>query len=209
MLVAHWTFDLDTIDGRSAAEARGGPTMALEESVAVVPGRDGQALEFDGTGRAVIPAAPQLVLSQTFGFAVAFFAKVAQEPDGEWRGLLYKPVGENDARSIGIWLYPDTTQLRVQLFTVKGPDYIDSHASLPLGEWAHVAFAVDASGMHLYINGELDVGVPLEHEVVPPYGPIYLGGEPGKPGFAGLMDDLRVYASRLNGDEIHALAFPA
>jgi hypothetical protein len=210
MLIAHWTFDIGTIDGRSAAEARGaGPAVALDESVAIVPGRDGEALSFDGTGKAVIPAMPQLVLSQVFGFSVAFFAKVAQEPDGEWRGLFYKPVGENDARSIGIWLYPDTTQMRVQLFTVKGPDYIDSQASLPIGEWVHVAFVVDSGGMYLYIDGQLDTGVALEHEVVPPYGPIYLGSEPGKPGFAGLMDDFRVYASALRADEVRALARPA
>jgi hypothetical protein len=210
MLIAHWTFDIGTIDGRSAAEARGsGPAVALDESVTVVPGRDGEALSFDGTGGAVIPAVPQLVLNQMFGFAVAFFAKVAQEPDGEWRGLFYKPVGENDARSIGIWLYPDTTQVRVQLFTVKGPDYIDSRVSLPVGEWAHVAFVVDKGGMYLYIDGELDVGVPLEHDVVPSYGPIHLGVEPGKPGFTGFLDDFRVYASALGAGEVHDLAGPA
>ena len=209
MLIAHWTFDNGTIDDRSAAEARGaGPAMALDESVAVVPGRDGEALSFDGTGGAVVPASPQLVLNQMFGYAIAFHARVAQEPDGEWRGLFYKPVGENDARSIGIWLYPDTTQLRVQLFTVEGPEYIDSRASLPVGAWTHVTFAVDRNGMHLYIDGRLDTGIPLEHEVVPAYGPIYLGSEPGKPGFVGLMDDVQVYASALSPGEVRDLASP-
>jgi hypothetical protein len=209
MLIARWTFDIDTIDGRSAADVQGGgPAAALDGSVRVVPGRDGEALAFDGSGQAVIPAAPQLVLSQVFGFALAFFVNVTEPPDGEWRGLLYKPVGENDARSIGMWLYPDAMRVRGQVFTVKGPDYVDSRTSLPVGEWTHVAFVVDADGMYLYIDGRLDVGVPLEHEVVPPYGPIYLGGQPGRPGFTGLLDDLRVYAAALDAGAVQALARP-
>jgi hypothetical protein len=207
MLIAHWTFDIDTIDGRIVNESRGAvPPATLDESVAVVPGRDGQALSFDGTGKAVVPAVPQLVLNQMFGFAVAFFANVGREPDGEWRGLFYKSVGEKDARAIGIWLYPDTTQLRVQLFTTEGPEYIDGRASLPVGEWTHVAFVVDKGGMYLYVDGLLDTGVTLEHEVVPPYGPIYLGGEPSGTGFAGLIADVRVYASPLSAQDVRELA---
>ncbi|MFI0353030.1 LamG domain-containing protein [Actinomadura sp. 9N407] len=208
MLIAHWTFDIETIDGRSVADVQGGPAVTLGESVEIVPGRDGEALSFDGRGRAIVPAVPQLVLSQIFGFALAFHVNVAEGPDGEWRGLFYKPVGEDDARSAGMWLYPDGTRLRTQLFTIKGPDYVDSRRSLPVGEWAHVAFVVNSDGMFLYIDGELDVAVPLEHAVVPLSGPISLGSEPGKPGFTGLLDDFRVYASALDESTIQALAHP-
>jgi hypothetical protein len=141
-----------------------------------------------------------------FGFSVAFFVRIDEEPTGEWRSLLYKPVAENDARGLGLWLYPDAMRLRIQLFTVKGPDYVDSHARLTVGEWAHVAFVVDTDGMFLYVNGRLDVAAPLEHAVVTPAGPIYLGREPTKPGFAGLMDDLRVYASALDEEAVRSLA---
>lgn len=37
-------------------------------------------------------------------------------------------------------------------------------------------------------------------------GPIYLGSKPGKPGFHGLMDDFRIYASALEKDVVDALA---
>jgi Concanavalin A-like lectin/glucanases superfamily len=207
VLVAHWTFDVETVDGRRVADAAGGgPVAELNESAQIVPGRDGEALSLDGQGRALIPAMPQLVLSQVFGFSVAFFVQVVEEPTGEWRSLLYKPVAENDARALGMWLYPDAMRMRVQLFTIKGPDYIDSHARLTLGEWTHVAFVVDQEGMFLYINGRLDTGMSLEHAVVTPSGPIYLGSEPTKPGFGGLMDDFRVYASPLTAEAVGALA---
>jgi hypothetical protein len=207
VLIAHWTFDVATVDGRRVAEATGaGPAAELDETAGIVPGRDGEALSLSGRDRAVIPAAPQLVLSQVFGFSLAFFVQVTEAPTGEWRSLVYKPVAENDARGLGLWLYPDEMRLRVQLFTVKGPDYVDSHTRLSLGEWAHVAFAVNTGGMFLYVNGKLDVAVPLEHPVVTPAGPIYLGSEPTKPGFGGLMDDFRVYASPLTEEAVRALA---
>ncbi|MEU8804485.1 LamG domain-containing protein [Spirillospora sp. NPDC048819] len=207
MLIAHWTFDVDTVDGRRVAAAAGAaPAAELNENAEIVPGRDGEALALGGSGRAVIPATPQLVLSQVFGFSVTFFVQVAEEPTGEWRSLVYKPVAENDARGLGLWLYPDAMRLRVQLFTIKGPDYVDSRARLTVGEWAHIAFVVDPAGMSLYVNGRLDVTVPLEHAVVTPAGPIYLGSEPTKPGFGGLMDDFRVYASALDGEAVRSLA---
>ncbi|WP_433466043.1 LamG domain-containing protein [Spirillospora sp. CA-128828] len=207
MLIAHWTFDADTVDGRRVSDTAGAsPAVELGDTAGIVPARNGRALSLVGRGRAVVPAAPQLVLSQIFGFSVAFFVQVTEEPTGEWRSLVYKPVAENDARGLGLWLYPDAMRLRVQLFTVKGPDYVDSRTRLTVGEWAHVAFVVDAQGMFLYVNGEQDTGVSLEHAVVTPAGPIYLGREPTKPGFGGLIADLRVYASPLGEEAVRALA---
>lgn len=207
MLIAHWTFDLDTVDGRKVADAAGAsPAVELGETAEIVPGRDGEALALHGHDRAMVPAAPQLVLSQVFGFSVAFFVQVTEEPTGEWRSLVYKPVAENDARGLGLWLYPDAMRVRVQLFTIKGPDYVDSRTRLPVGDWVHIACVVDTVGMFLYINGKQDAAISLEHAVVTPAGPVYLGSEPTKPGFGGLLDDFRVYASALDEEAVRALA---
>ncbi|MBE1531878.1 LamG domain-containing protein [Actinomadura algeriensis] len=207
MLVAHWTFDVATVEGRRVHVADGAaPDAELDEVAEIVPGRDGEALSLGTHARAVIPAAPQLVFSQLFGFTVAFSVNVTEEPTGEWRSLLYKPVGENDARGLGLWLYPDDMRLRLQLFTAKGPDYMDSHGRLTVGEWGHVAFVVNAQGMFLYLNGEQDVAESLDEPVVTPAGPILLGSEQTKPGFGGLIDDLRVYASALDAEALRGLA---
>lgn len=208
VLVAHWNFEVEDIDGRRVTDATGaGLPMTLDEGVRIVPGRDGEALAFDGTGgRASVQAAPQLTLSQVFGFTVAFHVCVTEGPTGEWRALLFEQVAETDARAVGMWLHPDADRLRVQLFTIKGPEYMDSHARLTLGEWGHVAFVVHAQGMFLYVNGKPDVAVPLEHPVVTPSGPLSLGAEPGKPGMAGLIADVRVYADALNARAVQALA---
>lgn len=208
MLIAHWTFDVSDIDGRRVKDTSGGGLSAeLNEHAQIVPGRDGEVLSLGGHGQATVAAAPQLVLSQIFGFSLAFFVKVTAEPTGEWRGLVYKSVAiDHDARAIGLWLYPDAMRLRAQLFTIKGPEYIDSRARLHLNEWTHIAFVVDTDGMFLYVNGKLDVAVPLEHAVVTPAGPISLGSEPGKPGLTGELDDFRVYSSALDEEAVQALA---
>jgi hypothetical protein len=205
MLTAHWTFDADTIKDRSAIDSTGSELAAwLDPGVAVVPGRVHEALSFDGSGRVVIPAAPQLVLSQLFGFSIAFYVNVAEPPTGEWRGVLYKSVAEHDARGLGVWFYPDDLRLRVQLFTAKGPEFADSRR-LEVGVWTHVALVVDPDEMYVYVNGELHTAVRLEQPVVSPAGPIYLGRDPTGLGFAGLLEDLRVYATALTGEAVCAL----
>jgi hypothetical protein len=210
LLTGHWTFDAESVDGDRAADATGGGlAAALGPSVRVVSGRSGEALRFDGKGRAVIPAAPQLMLNQMWGFSLAFFVNVAEEPTGEWRGVLYKPVGEGDARGLGMWLYPDAMRLRIQLFTTKGPEFVDLKKALRVGGWTHVAVAVDAGEMYGYADGEFDTGVPLEHPVVPVSGPLYLGCDPTGLGFAGLLEDLRTYGSTLSPTAVRAIAMDA
>jgi len=212
MLTAHWTFESDTIMGtgrdRKALDVTGsGLSALLDEKVAIVPGRAGRALSFHGSDRAVIPAVPQLALSQLFGFSVTFFLKVVDEPNGQWRGVFYKPVAPHDARGMGVWLYPDDVRLRSQLFTLKGgAEFADSRSALRLGSWTHVAIVVDPDEIYLYLDGKLDVAVRLGHPVISPAGPIYLGCDPTGLGFTGLLADLRIYATALTGEAVEALA---
>jgi hypothetical protein len=155
----------------------------------------------------VIPAVPQLALSQLFGFSVTFFLKVADEPNGQWRGVFYKPVAPHDARGMGVWLYPDDLRLRSQLFTLKsGAEFADSRSALSLGDWTHVAVVVDPDEIYLYLDGQLDVAVRLGHPVISPSGPIYLGCDPTGLGFTGLLADLRIYSTALTGEAVEVLA---
>lgn len=213
MLAAHWTFEEETIretdpSARQALDVTGGGLPALlDPAVDLVPARTGRALRFHGGDRAVIPAAPQLELDQLFGFGVAFLLRLGEPPIGTWRGALYKSVGPGDARGMGCWLYPDEQRLRFQLFAVKGgATYADTSSRLPEGRWVHVAVIVDIEEIYVYLDGELDRAVRLEHPVVPPSGQTYLGSDPNGLGFAGEIADLRVYSTALTGEAVAALA---
>lgn len=210
MLTAHWTFAPELVGDRRVLDSTGsGPVMTLDEGVEVVPGPTGSekegALAFDGTCRATVPAVPQLVLNQIFGFTIAFFLQVDEAPTGAWRNVFYKTVGEHDARGLGGWLYPDAMRLRVQLFTASGgPEYADSKRELRIGEWSHVALVVDIDTLSLYLDGSLDVLVGLEHPVVTPAGVLNLGEDPTGLGFAGRLADLRIYTSALTDEAVRS-----
>jgi hypothetical protein len=213
MLAAHWTFEEETIRGtdpldRHALDVTGGGLPALlDPAVDVVPARTGRALRFHGGDRAVIPAAPQLELDQLFGFGVAFFLRLGEPPIGTWRSAFYKSVGPGDARGMGCWLYPDEQRLRFQLFTVRGgAAYADTGSRLPADRWVHVAVTVDPEEIYIYLDGELDRSVRLDHPVVPPSGQTYLGSDPNGLGFVGELADLRVYSAALTGESVAALA---
>jgi Concanavalin A-like lectin/glucanases superfamily len=209
VLSGRWTFDAPTIEasgtGRVSVDTAGSPVAAiLEDGVDIVPMRRGECVRFDGTTRAVIPAAPHLTWSQTF--SIAFYLNVTDEPTGHWRAIFYKPVAERDARGIGLWLYPDAMRLRAQLFTIKGPEFADSRTPLTPGRWTHVAVAVDPDEIYIFVDGEFDMGVPLEHPVVNTGGELVLGRDAGGGGFAGMLDDLRVYASTLTPAEVREIS---
>lgn len=215
MLAAHWTFEEDTIQktdlvDRLALDVTGGGLPALlDPAVDLVPARVGRGLGFHGRDRAVIPAAPRLALDQLFGFGIAFFLRLGEPPTGTWRGALYKSVGPRDARGMGCWLYPDEQRLRFQLFTVKGgAEYADTGSALPSGRWVHVAVVVDPEEIYVYLDGELDRAVRLDHPVVSPAGEISLGSDPSGLGFVGDIADLRVYSTALTGEAVAVLASP-
>lgn len=214
MLAAHWTFEDDTIQEagreRQALDVTGtGLAAVLDPKVGIVPGKGGGALSFHGGDRALIPAAPQLTLNQLYGFSVAYFVRVTEPPTGQWRGVFYKPVGPHDARGMGSWIYPDEQRLRFQLFTLKGgAEYADTRSQLETNRWTHVAVVVDPDEIYLYLDGKLDMAVRLDHPVVSPAGPIYLGCDPTGLGFVGKISDFRVYATALTSEAIEAIAIP-
>lgn len=209
VLSGRWTFDAPTIEAsgneRVSVDAAGSQVAAvLEDGVDIVPMRRGECVRFDGTTRAIIPAAPHLIWGQTF--SIAFHLNVADGPNGGWRAIFYKPVAERDARGIGLWLYPDAMRLRAQLFTLKGPEFADSRSSLTPGRWTHIAIAVDPDEIYMFVDGTFEVGVPLRHAVVNTGGELILGRDAGGCGFAGMIDDLRIYASALTPEEVREIS---
>jgi Concanavalin A-like lectin/glucanases superfamily len=209
VLSGRWTFDAPTIEasgnGRVSVDAAGSPVAAiLEDGVDIVPLRHGECVRFDGTTRAVIPPAPHLTWSDTF--SIAFRLNVAGGPTGRWRTVFYKPVADGDARGVGLWLYPDAMRLRTQLFTLRGPEFADSRAALVPGRWTHVVVAVDPDEIYMFVDGEFDVGVPLAHPVVNTGGELSLGRDANGYGFAGMVDDLRIYASTLTAAEVREIS---
>jgi hypothetical protein len=114
---------------------------------------------------------------------------------------------------------------RVQLYMNDGDNLLDiglgdSHTrdtdivELPMEEWIHVALTWDSGNYVVYVNGEeVSSGTYAGMSEIHPIANIGNDGSSGPyEGFAGLLDEVRLYDHALNADEILAAmksaAFP-
>lgn len=73
---------------------------------------------------------------------------------GEWKHLFHKgsPTSYPN-RSPGVWLHPNTNNLRVYMNTLKEPlEYVDIE-NIPLRKWIHMTIILRNKVMEVYLNG--------------------------------------------------------
>ncbi|MCA9067164.1 MAG: hypothetical protein KDA96_29095, partial [Planctomycetaceae bacterium] len=105
-----------------------------------------------------------------------------------------------------------TGQLKAQYRNSAGSTWfaITSTETIPLDEWQHVAYTVDAgsSEQRLYLNGTLVASGSNADAIFFQNNGHYIGGNVGGADklFSGLIDDARIYTRALSADEIAALA---
>ncbi|MCD6218923.1 DUF4091 domain-containing protein, partial [Candidatus Calescamantes bacterium] len=76
---------------------------------------------------------------------------------------------------------------------------------VPLNEWSHIAAVCDVENQKvaLYLNSEIDQTAPLRVKEILPVGKtLSIGAHGGGPKFAGIMDEVRIYARALSETEI-------
>lgn len=71
---------------------------------------------------------------------------------------------------------------------------------LPIGEWSHVAGTFDGQALKLYLNGQLKRTKVSKSPVIPIRKDLSL--VIGRPPFAGMIDDVKVYSRALTSEEI-------
>lgn len=76
------------------------------------------------------------------------------------------------------------------------------------GKWHHISGVYDGSKMYLYVDGALDNDGSATGTIGTNNQPVYIGENSEMPGreWNGLMDDVRIYNSALDPNEIKALA---
>ncbi|MCD6219127.1 DUF4091 domain-containing protein, partial [Candidatus Calescamantes bacterium] len=76
---------------------------------------------------------------------------------------------------------------------------------VPLNEWSHIAAVCDVENQKvaLYLNSEIDQTAPLRVKEILPVGKtLSIGAHGGGPKFAGIMDEVRIYARALSEAEV-------
>jgi hypothetical protein len=145
--------------------------------------------------------------------AAWFRQEPAAAPAPDWR-LVSKATSMDEGAHF--WMLSSTTSgsstvLRFRLRTAGRTDTLvaDSGAIAP-GVWTHAAAVYDGARMTLYKDGKKAGSIEKTGRLdQDPSVPAWIGANPVRPSdapFAGLIDDVRIYARALTEAEIAALA---
>ena len=199
--VAHWPFDGD--DARWAFDQG---RFGLHGKIAGAKreaGLEGRALRLAGRGRVEVPAHP------SFGgwTALSVEAWLRWEPQGQGAAALLAKGGD---APFGIWLDGASRAVSIALTTDKGRLAARTAATLPAGQWSHLVVTWDSrtAKATVYVNGKAQwTGALAGSALRLSNAPLLLGAGGAKKergGYAGLIDEFRIYECALPADFVAA-----
>ncbi len=195
-----------------AAGGKGAGEGTLTGGAQLTPdGKFGGALRLDGAGSAVFTTTPfdpkaMAIHPANRSFSVEAWIKLDRLPTaGETAPVLFRP--DNGGQSIGFALTVDAEgalEMTVKPLGSRGTAFKSQPDAVPAGEWVHVA-GISNHGFlsvgrdKLYVNGvEIFDGPASEAAGYTPEtqaADLHIGGTPdGKPGFAGVIDAVRIHS---------------
>ena len=177
------------------------PTMVCGKTlVAQVPGggASGTALSFptDGSGVVTIDGAGAT------GHRVHRRGWLAPDPAATGERVSGHGAGDPKTAGPSIWL-PDPQTLRIGFGDGQAFHDVTTPPILAPGEWNHLAVTYAAGLLQVYVNGQLRFASSAFGNAVPSPTPIAAIGAPAG-GFAGLIDDVRVWSVALAAPDIEA-----
>lgn len=187
---------------------------ALEEATSgtpVVPGRIGSSKQFDGehffNAGDVAP----------FGFLDKFTFAAWIKPDGDRGGTILSRMTDVE-HGDGYALVLDQGRLQLNLVKRWLDDAlrVETTATIPSGEWQHVAVTYDgsrlSSGIRFYVDGQLvthRANLDFLNQTFATKEPLRIGGGNGPRGrFHGLIDDVVIFDAALSADDAAIVATP-
>ncbi|WP_171074634.1 LamG domain-containing protein [Nonomuraea basaltis] len=160
-----------------------------------VNGKIGKALRFDNAQDLdrvlVIPDAPELSPSS----AMTLEAWVQSADDRPDCLIAAKMIDQTDF-SAGI-------SMTNSGFRIGGEFQGTYHGPLPAGEWFHLAVVSDGARTRLVVNGNEEFSAPVSGNIDSGSGLLVIGGQGDLTScFAGIVDEVRLYARALTNEEI-------
>lgn len=205
-LIGYWRFDESS--GTIAADSAGGNNdgTLIGDDLIWTAGRVAGALSFPGVPDDARVEFPTTGMSARTG-TVAMWALLA-DPQSETEGRYFFGHTTQPQWTNRIQIYmQDTADLDSRLLDIglgnshtRDTDIME----LPLEEWLHIALTWDAGNYVVYVNGEVvSSGAYAGLSEIHPTANIGNDGSLGPyEGFAGLLDDVRLYDCALNAAEI-------
>ena len=195
-LVSYWTFD-----GGKYEDVVGGHNGEVGEGEVVsVPGKFGDALEFDGSGAFVIMADPEAFICNKDFTWIAWV-----NSDGGGGCIVSKTDGVLDSDVKGAKTFMiDGGPLGMNVGWVDG---LSGTTPVNDGDWHQVAMVIEGQTVLFYVDGEEDFQGTLAVATHPEAGfAITIGWDPRCgmefPPMNGIIDDVAIYSRALDKDEL-------
>lgn len=215
--VLAFTFDVRTIEGSTVRDLSGNGNDGIIHGAKSVPGRYGDALQFDGIDDYV--SVPDSESLDTNSLTVLLWFKLNENPNcgqgNNWRSFLRK--GATSVTQTG-W---DIVLEMSGIFTydLNGTRFRPPNIStMPLNEWAFYMFTYDAETGKMKVYKGTAEGIQMGEKTRAPgaiihndyslliSGGVVTGCPPGGKGFVpGVYDQLMIFNEALSPDEIYTI----
>ncbi len=195
-LVSYWSFNKDSVAGKTVEDIFGVNDGTMDGNVEVVDGKVGEALKFSG-GHVDCGADKSLT---DIGDQITLEAWIKPEKPG-W--AIFAGISRSGNNSYVI-AWSDQTRVDFNLWNGALETWpFHSVAQPDVGKWHHIAGVYDGSEAIIYINGEVDNEKKFEGVLKHNGENFWMGARKsdGLP-YHGILDELRLYNRGLSQAEV-------
>jgi hypothetical protein len=206
-LVGFWSFDDETADDLSGNENHGFET-GVTYSDDVPDGTTGKSLEIVSNTRVTVPHSESLDIGDTM--SIAFWIKADNSvQSANWNGPMSKSAGQ-PLQGWEFQRYDNQSRLDIRIDTDEQDNSVVGNVTGTYDdEWVHVAWVIEEGFWTSYKNGELVQSGAYPHGsgFANDTADLLIGCRAGPwCVFDGLLDEIGIWNSVLNEDEIASLA---
>lgn len=168
-------------------------------TVTYAAGEAGQAFVFNGSSSILIPESPSVNLSQMTNWTIEAWINPAS-----FNNSIYPTIFDQGHWRASLGLNSGTGELENW---INNNDVIDSTASVPLGQWSHVAIVYNGVNRIFYINGVASGSFSCPAVSADTSGDA-IGGVSDNSGdgyFDGEIDEVSIYNTALSASQIASI----
>jgi len=214
-LVSYWSFDKNTISGKTVKDIQGGHDAEIVGDTEVTAGKCHEALIFNEGNKNYI-SIPAEAINDLDAGTIEARVKLDSNEKGVIIAKQHDNVGTYAVFSIGYYASVNGLGVSGKAGTLYfhsknpgGPLEVSSSSILDEGQWYHVAVTFDTSGAKLYIDGSLDGTADGDYSIPNDLSPLYttigawISNDNGPWSyFNGIIDEVRIYNRVLSEAEV-------
>ena len=196
-IVSWWKADLT---GQDAVTNNHG---TLASGATYDTGLSGSAFKFQSPGdQVLVPDRANLNPAQ---LTLEAWVRMDSTPTNDYAVIAGKVDSFDNTRfyAIGVETNSNGLFLRSDMRTIFGPYHVTGTLNVQTGVWYHVAMTYDGANFRQYVNGVLDVSIPVSANLAISALPLRIGSDQsGAWSFTGLVDETALYNRALSAVEI-------